>query len=518
MLRLRCLQHPQVATLIADILTAPTDGLANVLAPINAWKWPRSDLNAWIKVLNKFDAVLEEVIREYRVDEMQADAFNQKTKETLCEILKFERLLLENSTNRKMFNSYDVRSLAYLFSSLWVTEIATRFQRLNSLLFTSDLDVLVATLLLLLRPSQQYSSQPALSHSLHISTPRLESLAKTVPTLREHGVEMLDLVSTKGKKRLEELPLEASEVNFTFYKKGEDVPVATEKEKERPKADDENALFESASRPQPVAQSSAPHIVHLGPLAQSSRPPMEIFADAVKSHQVPDNEKYELLCRVRTAQALGPGRDDARQKLVIARLLAIAVYAHTHSETQAQTSLFLYDTDLVNRIGELLQQDQEVPVMVQMAALAALDALARYRGKTPEVLTAVNAGVSHGILMSLFRKTVAEISNAGSTLPNLVVDALLSFTTFIASHATGGNMIVGAGLVPLLIQIISITHERRLSIVSKSMQLVDNVLYGFMNAFTLFCNSRGIEVLTDRIRVSATKLFTKYDILFWLSV
>ena len=29
-------------------------------------------------------------------------------KKTRCEILRFERLLLENSTNRKTFNSYDV--------------------------------------------------------------------------------------------------------------------------------------------------------------------------------------------------------------------------------------------------------------------------------------------------------------------------------------------------------------------------------------------------------------------------
>ena len=125
-------------------------------------------------------------------------------------------------------------------------------------------------------------------------------------------------------------------------------------------------------------QSSVPHTVHLDPLAQSSRHAMHFFADAVGFHQVPDSEKYELFCRVRIAHALGAGREDEREKLVIARLLAIAVYGHTHSESQAQSSLFLYDTDLVNRIAELLQQDREVPVMVQMATISALDALAGY--------------------------------------------------------------------------------------------------------------------------------------------
>lgn len=368
-------------------------------------------------------------------------------------------------------------------------------------MFTSDLDVLIATLLLLLRPSQQYSSQPALSHSLHISTSRLESLAKSPPTLREHGVEMLDLVSNKGEKSIEKLPMEASEVHFQFYRKGEDSA-------EKAKDGNESNVFEASSHTQTSTQQSLSHVVHLGPLSQSSRSAMDIFADTVKSHQVPDSEKFELLCRIRFARALGTGREEERKKLVIARLLAIAIYVHTHAENQAQSSLFLYDTDLVSRIGELLQQDREVPFLVQMAALSALDALARYGGKTLEVFAAVNVGVNHGILMSLLRKTISDISNSSSTVPNLFVDALISFVTFISAHQTGGNVLVSAGLIPLLIQAISIENVERLSVIPKILQLLDNVLYGYSNAFTLFCNSRGVEALVTRIKVKFWYIIT----------
>ena len=380
-------------------------------------------------------------------------------------------------------------------------------QRLNSLLFTSDLDILVATLMLLLRPSQQYSSQPAVSHSLHISTQRLESLAKVPPSFREHGLEMLDLVSDRGKKQVEELPQETSEVNFAFYRKGEE---HVEKDKE-----ESEDVFDSKSthhHAHASIPSSAPHVVHLGPLAQSSRSPMDILADAVKSHQVPENEKFELLCRIRNAWVLGQGRQEERRKLVITRLLSIAVYAHTHPESQAQASLFVFDTDLVNRIADLLQLDRGVPDMVQTAALASLDGLARYRSKVHEVLGAVNAGVNHGLLMSLFRRTVSDIAHEESVLSNYFVDALLSFVILIASQSTGGTMVVGAGLVPLLIQIIGITHPQRLPVVSKTMQLVDNILYGYMTAFTIFCNSRGVDVLTERIQVCRDSCYPFPDI------
>ena len=397
-----------------------------------------------------------------------------------------------------MFNSYDVRvHILYLKGQ----PVSWTLQRLNSLLFTSDLDVLVSTLFLLLRPSQQYSSQPAVSHSLHISTSRLESLARFSPSLRDHGVDMVDLVSDRAQDKVESLPPEASEVNFTFYRKaGEGADGAKNASEAVPPSTEPKQV---PARTEQADQSAGPVTVHLGPLSLSSRSAMDILNDAVKSYQVPESERYELMCRIRMARALGAGRSEERQKLMIARLLSIAIYAHTHNETQAQSSLFLYETDLLVRLADLLQLDRGVPVIVQTAAIAAMDAIARYRGKILEVLAAINAGVNHGIAMSLFRKTVAEVANPESTLPHIFVDALLTFVIYLASHTSGGSMVVSAGLVPLLIQIIGITLPQRLAVVSKTMQLVDNVLYGFANAFQMFCNGHGVEVLTERIRVSA---------------
>jgi E3 ubiquitin-protein ligase HUWE1 len=101
-------QHPQVVEVILKLLNLTNHDLSEALAQIDNWKWPRSDLNAWIPVLNKFDSILEEVIRDYDVGKLQIKAFTPSAKKIVCEILRFERLLLENSTNRKMFNSYDV--------------------------------------------------------------------------------------------------------------------------------------------------------------------------------------------------------------------------------------------------------------------------------------------------------------------------------------------------------------------------------------------------------------------------
>lgn len=117
-------QHPQVAELISKLTNTPNDDVADVLASIESWKWPRSDLNCWIKVLDKFDAILEDAIRDYDIDKLQLNVFTPATKQTISAILKFERLLLENSTNRKTFSSYDVRILLHLLScSSWCSHL-----------------------------------------------------------------------------------------------------------------------------------------------------------------------------------------------------------------------------------------------------------------------------------------------------------------------------------------------------------------------------------------------------------
>jgi len=372
-------------------------------------------------------------------------------------------------------------------------------------LSTSDLDILILALNLLLRPAQQYSAQPAVTRALSISTHRLQSLGKRWSNLREYDINLVDLVTDQGRPVLEALPIEAREVQFKFYNTGKakrpkdranetevDLPETSQTSSQRPLAPVSTAS---------PCQTAGAITLYFDTQTLSSKEAMDILADCVDTYNVPEEERFELICRIRAAQALLPGKEEEREKLVIARLLATAIFVHTHPEAQTASALFLYEPDLIPHVAELLALDRNVPTGIQTAAVATLDAVARYRTKVQDVLAAVNAGVNHGTLMALLRKTVAEVAIPESTLPHSFVEALLSFVIFLASHAAGGNMVVGAGLIPLLIQIIENRLAQRLAVVSKTMQLVDNVLYSFGNAFQLFCNNRGVEVLVDRIEV-----------------
>lgn len=257
----------------------------------------------------------------------------------------------------------------------------------------------------------------------------------------------------------------------------------------------------TAGSTQASSPSSGAVVIHIDSATLIQKSTMEVLADVLERHELPGDDKFELMCRIRAAQMLLSGSERAaeREKLLAARLIAVSIFVHTHSEATTTGSLFLYEPDLTPHIAELLALDRGVPVLVQTAAIAALDALARYRTRVQDVLAAVNAGVNHGTLMALLRKTTADVAHPDCTLPHAFADALISFVTYLASHAQGGGMIVGAGLVPLLIQVIDNRLPQRLPMVSKAMQLVDNVLYSFTNAFTLFCAGKGVDVLVDRI-------------------
>ncbi|KAG8747810.1 hypothetical protein FRC10_011255 [Ceratobasidium sp. 414] len=560
-------QHPEVAALIATLIGTPQSELAGYVSSIRMWIWPRSDLNSWTKVLNRFDAILGDMIDKYDLNKLQLVNFEDGDRRLLLEVLRFERMLLENSTNRKLFASYDVSRvilLCGLNKRRLVAGTDVVLQRLNALLATSDLDVLVAVLNLLLRPSQQYSSQPPTSHSLNISAPRLQALALRWPGLREAGMELHDLLDSTApppvvaKPKAPEMSIRfgfgmsssgfatptqvatgtstprpdslqpkeivpgSDEVTFQFYRKSNSVaqgqeskpePSNVEQSPTRPstsRSAASNPTSPSKDSASQVGRQSGMTVVRLTDLHSSTEDVNQIVAKAVEKYEVPDEEVFELMCRVRIARVLGPGQETPREKVACARLLAIAIYAHTQSESSAQQQLFLYEPDLTQHLAELIHHDRNVPISVQTAAVHALDGIARYRHRSTEVLAAVNANVSHGILMGSLRKTIADASKPTSTIPNEFPEALIGFVTYLASQSAGGTQVVGAGLVSQLILLIENRLSERMPIVSKAMPLVDNLLYGFPTAFQLFVNAHGVDAMVERILYEVTTGIEEY--------
>jgi E3 ubiquitin-protein ligase HUWE1 len=99
-----------------DAVAKSTDvQLVPLLARLDVWRFSRGDLHGWIPALDRFDGVLEGIVKNYELDKPQLNPFTPHDKTLLLEVLRVYRLLLENCTSRKLFASYDV---SHIFAKL----------------------------------------------------------------------------------------------------------------------------------------------------------------------------------------------------------------------------------------------------------------------------------------------------------------------------------------------------------------------------------------------------------------
>ncbi|KAK9767472.1 E3 ubiquitin-protein ligase tom1, partial [Basidiobolus ranarum] len=460
---------PKMKELIEELSTFSDSDLATKLDSIKEWPYPRGDLYNWIIVLDRFDRILEDICREYDLKNIQQKIFSQHTFTLLKGILRFSRLLLENCTNRNIYNSYE---------------------HLNDLLHTNDLVILETTLRLMLRPAQRLSSQRSLRASFSVTQDRILTLAQGWGT-KDHGLEFLQLGSSETK-----IPEDLTSLSYQFYR--------TLKHNGNADGDPHS---EPPVTPTPSHRQKEPSasklteglvVINIPNSTTIHKSDQEVLEELVDQYQVPSSKVFSLFHRIRLARGLND--PDERKKLLIIRILAISIMAHVVTEPIAQAKLFLYEPDCSSHLAELLHPDNDVPFDIQTVALYAIDGIGRYRSKLTDILTAINASANHGILMYLLRKVSVSVAAGETNYPQDFIDALLSLIGYIITTQSGGNMVITAGIIPVLLSILDSREARHIKSVTRVVGLLDGIVYGFPNSFTTFCEANGIRVLVDRIQ------------------
>ncbi|KAH7042417.1 hypothetical protein BKA57DRAFT_398309 [Linnemannia elongata] len=174
--------------------------------------------------------------------------------------------------------------------------------------------------------------------------------------------------------------------------------------------------------------------------------------------------------------------------------------SHVLSEAVIVEKFFAFEPEIIQSLTDLIHPDHKVPFPVQTVALFALDGLAHLRNRQPDVLTAINASASHGVLLYALRKIITGLDSENAPYPQDFLDAMFALISYIISSQTGGNMVISAGLVPVLLQLLSNKHSSQLKNVTKSVTILDSLVYGFSTAFTSFCTSGGLNSLVARMK------------------
>ncbi|KAI8637213.1 hypothetical protein BD408DRAFT_447787 [Parasitella parasitica] len=340
-----------------------------------------------------------------------------------------------------------------LFENCTNRNIYNSYEYLSMLLNTFDMDVLQQVLHFMIRPAQRINNPRAIRSSFVVPQDKIVELARgwsQIPVDLLHIAQ--DLTFTP----------KMTTINLQFYRttttEGHQVITEVMADQEFQKDD------------------------------------VEIFMDLVKKYNVPKESQFELANRIRIAKHVS--EPEKRRQLLGIRILAISIMSHAVSETTAQSKVFIYEPYLISQLAELISPEKQVDTTIQTYVLYALDAITRHRSKLSEVLIAVNASANHGTMMQILRKT-----NLNEAYPQSFLDALFTFVSYLLQTQPGGQMLMSAGMIPTLVQIVGNHQYTQLKNLAKVVGLIDTIVNSFATSFSAFCNANGLDTLLNRIKM-----------------
>lgn len=555
-------QSPALKEFIRLANSLPLAHLPNHLASFpTRWPFPRGDLYNWIDTLDRFDEVLQKVNETYELnDGPQTKAFgsrvvaeNLPSDEKLVDlgldhegdrvlvqsILLFSRLLLEKCGNRTLYNSTE---------------------RLNNILNTTSLPLLHEALRLTLVLAQRFADRgpqnPSHSFFYHFELDKLQKLATPIPRLVSRKGPQSPVKTSKNEKKsarsLRRVPTTADPNDFRALAR-------QQASNTQDKADDLdwtqtaslrvvwtdsasatsqpfNSTANGPASPTPLRQQS----FGVGNASSSAGGPVqsqsqeeqsdlrivelvasdlvghtteEIIRDRCKS--MPDPVKYEFLHKLRTAYGLLDS-SESRNMLLYIRLTALGVIGQVYSEDEFTAKYFDGDTNIVLR-QQLIQQLVELlrpnktgqisSLYIQCLAMETLAILSRYRQMSSEILSTLAPNSSHGLLITLVQRGLANLErqddgtedSAGDDWRHAVFMLWTIFMSQTGPHNTRAvEQFVHKNLIATYASALRITTQRALRVHVPVLKFLEHIFHHFKDglqvlnangAFTIACET-----------------------------
>ncbi|KAI1269591.1 hypothetical protein F5Y18DRAFT_104273 [Xylariaceae sp. FL1019] len=232
---------------------------------------------------------------------------------------------------------------------------------------------------------------------------------------------------------------------------------------------------------------------------------------------LPSQSKYEYLNRLRVAKAL-TGSVESRQQALKARLLAIQNLAYIHVESTFIEKVLRQDSDeprrfqLVYQLAELIHPgvdgERPIPLDLQSIALSLLEAIASFHSRVPDIFSALNATVNHGVLLYIIKKAVAEMKSDDTgeqwTLKDEWRDKLFSLTLHITMAMANTSVrntpeIIAAGLLDILVEILNLRSNVAERTHGTLVGFLDSLVYNVQSSFESLASAKGLDAITNLI-------------------
>lgn len=468
-------------------------------------------------------------------------------RELIERILNFTRLLLENCGNRSLYSSsghldklLNTTSPSLLKSTLRLSlRLAQRYHAARMRLAPSTLHptLLASHYNISLDKVQKLAAPFAKGPSTTtpvFTTPTGKGKEKAFGD-RRYDSDRINPADLVGLFALPESSLkqEFGGISVSYYE-----PTSTAEENASKSSSTESPTTPTpARRTSNIRPSQTPRQAHMVSMADSPITPVfgsetegnrasglksfELSADIVAKtdmlellkqgfSELPDTSHYELLHKLRIAHALNIGKH-GREDVVAIRLLAIANLGYVHGDKDFYLKVGQQDSDeprrlqLAYQLAELVHPpgngETGISRELQTLALNTLEALAKHKAKAQDVCAALNVNVNHGVLFYVVRKAVAELGNeegSEDSFEDEWREALFSLlNTLPTSQARTGEGMVSAGLLEILVEVLTLRTKKADRNHPKVLQFLDTFVYNLRDAFSALVSARGLDIIAD---------------------
>ncbi|KAI9741181.1 MAG: hypothetical protein M1834_002894 [Cirrosporium novae-zelandiae] len=239
-----------------------------------------------------------------------------------------------------------------------------------------------------------------------------------------------------------------------------------------------------------------------------------------KLAEVPEEYHYELLNRLRIAYGLSHSLSSRREILAI-RILAVTNLAYIYPDNMFQQKVLQQEADeprslqFINQLAQLVQSagkdNDGIPRELQTLALIALNALANHRTKSIDVCNALSINVSHGVLLYVTRKALADLGTDDEDLAaDEWRDALFAILDTLPSIGNRtGDSLVQAGLIQVLVEMLKLRTPKAEQTHPKILSFFDNFVHSFRDAFSTLTNARGLDIMADLVAYEVQSAFER---------
>ena len=341
------------------------------------WAYAKTDFFHWIGVLNRFDDLLEKMVKKYELPN-QKECLNEVDKATILGIIKITEHLWDNATNRNLYSSYE-----HLFSLLYLVEM----------------DVVHELMKFLIRPASRLDSQKSLRTPFMNAAPTFQLFADRWPisvldglggkvgfpnsiqtrfyrtaqelkeindsvispmdlaeqskeTLPDHSITSLSGTATEPAKTTSISPSESTIPEQSIFK--------------TPKQKKSKVERELKTADSPFSNTSSDNHLHVSinipTLLDCSDSSILSTLDKVRNlHHLSGRRSLEVLIKIRLGTFINVV--EKRHMMLSIRLLALSILCSAYQEDVATEKIFMYEPELIQNLTQALILDTKLPLV-----------------------------------------------------------------------------------------------------------------------------------------------------------